>query len=171
LDTPELFDARSVRLESSDGEAIVLRCSTPSDVWCLPVRTTIKTLSGYRAVDQGVVLVHLLRVDGEASVTLDIDLDGSTADHANVRDDALADDEEAGLEDGDDEADGDFEEDSEDEADVEEDDAGDDLDEGEGEEAADDSPAEEENSSDSEAAEASEESADPDDDWVEEDET
>lgn len=65
---PLLSGVKSLRLESQDGEAMEIAFSASTDVWWLPVRSTLRALEGYQAVDQGVVVVPVVRVEGETSV-------------------------------------------------------------------------------------------------------
>jgi hypothetical protein len=71
---PEVSELRV----DGDGRPVLLRMNPPLDVWVLPVRTTLRDLDGYRAVDQGLVAVPVLPVENRASMRVVLQVgDGS----------------------------------------------------------------------------------------------
>jgi hypothetical protein len=91
----ELFDVDVVRLRGGD-EVIEVRCSRASDFWCLPVGNELITPEGRRPVDDGLVLVHPMRVEGSTSFTLTITLSPGT-DVSGDTDRSAGDDESSGV--------------------------------------------------------------------------
>jgi hypothetical protein len=65
-------DADSVKLSAEDGEMVELVFSQPTDIWLVPLDTTLRTLEGYRAVSQGTLVVVVMRLERalEASITI-----------------------------------------------------------------------------------------------------
>ena len=71
---PLLHGVKLLRLEAQDGEAMEIEFAAGTDVWWLPVRTSLRDLDGYRAVDQGVVVVPVVRVDQEVTLSMTLRL-------------------------------------------------------------------------------------------------
>jgi len=64
-------EVTSVRIEG-EGAPIDIAIEPALNVWVLPVRTTVRDLGGYRAVDHGVVVVPVVRVENKASVRVTV---------------------------------------------------------------------------------------------------
>ena len=67
-------EVSEVRLQNPDGLALELQCEPGVGLWWLPVRTTLRDLGGYRAVDQGFILVPHALVKDAAEVAIDLTL-------------------------------------------------------------------------------------------------
>ncbi|MEE8408008.1 MAG: alpha-amylase/4-alpha-glucanotransferase domain-containing protein [Myxococcota bacterium] len=63
-------DATRVSVQAEDDSAVQLKLEPAQDVWVLPIRTTLRDLEGYRAVDQGVVVVPVVRLEGRGQVSI-----------------------------------------------------------------------------------------------------
>ncbi|OGQ89025.1 MAG: hypothetical protein A2289_18595 [Deltaproteobacteria bacterium RIFOXYA12_FULL_58_15] len=87
----ELADVTQVLLESDDGAVVALDFEQPTDIWILPVRTTIRDLDGYREVEQGVVIVSVTRVEQNARVamTLSVGHAGTTDEESETGDEIV----------------------------------------------------------------------------------
>lgn len=68
----EVSEAEHVRLEAADGSAIELHCEPALDVWVAPIWTTVRDLEGYRATEQGTLLVPLIRVEDRVAAKIRI---------------------------------------------------------------------------------------------------
>lgn len=67
-------DVSELRIEAPDGELMELRCTPSLRVWWLPLRTSVRDLDGYRAIDQGLIVVPHLHVDGKAEIEITLSL-------------------------------------------------------------------------------------------------
>ena len=57
--------------------ALVTACAVPGDSSIdktLPVRTTLRDLQGYKPVDQGVLVVPVIRIENEVEATITLSL-------------------------------------------------------------------------------------------------
>ena len=78
----DLVDVRALLVEGNDGGRVRIQLEPAQDVWVLPVRTTVRDLEGYRATEQGIVVVPVMRLEGstEVSITISLGADETTAE-------------------------------------------------------------------------------------------
>jgi hypothetical protein len=70
----DLHGVRKARLEAADGAAVELGFSAPTDIWWMPLRTTLRDLEGYRPIEQGLLIVPSILVQEEAALDITLRL-------------------------------------------------------------------------------------------------
>lgn len=69
-----LHDLQELVVRGNDGTVVRLRFDEPCEVWVDRVRTTILDVDGFRGVDQGLVVVPVKRVEGEATLAFALEV-------------------------------------------------------------------------------------------------
>lgn len=69
-----LSGVKLLRVEAQDGSAVEIAFKQPTDVWWTPIRTTLRDLAGFRAADQGMLIVPNILVENEAALVFTLRL-------------------------------------------------------------------------------------------------